>query len=177
MRLSPIVLALAATASARNVFRSGGQSLVKRDDNLKVPGENPLQFCNADRDEDLITIDEVTLSPNPPAAGTTLNIEASGTVNETILKGAYVKLEVKYGYIRLISTTADLCEQLGNVDLECPIEPGKLSITKTVDLPSQIPPGKYTVLADVYNDDDVHITCLTATVTFGGKSLGGMVDL
>ncbi len=37
--------------------------------------------------------------------------------------------------------------------------------------------GKYTVNADVYTKDDEHITCLTATVTFARKSLGGMFDL
>ncbi|KAH6856809.1 ML domain-containing protein [Chaetomium sp. MPI-CAGE-AT-0009] len=177
MRLSSIILALAASASARNVFRSGGQSLVKRGDPLDVPGENPLKFCDADRDADLITINEVALSPNPPQAGASLVIEASGLVKETISEGAYVDIEVKYGYIRLIKTRADLCKEIKNVDLECPIEPGKLSITKSVDLPKQIPPGKYTVRADVFNGNDKHVTCLTATVTFGANSLGGMVDL
>jgi hypothetical protein len=37
--------------------------------------------------------------------------------------------------------------------------------------------GKYTVKADVYTKDDDHITCLTATVVFGRKSLGGVFDL
>ena len=59
---------------------------------------------------------------------------------ETIEDGAYVVLQVKYGLIRLISTTASLCEQIKNVDMECPIEPGILTITKSVDLPKEIPP-------------------------------------
>lgn len=67
MRLSAAVLTLAASASARNVFRPEGQSLVKRDE-FDVPGENPLKFCEPDRGEDLITIDEVILAPNPPEA-------------------------------------------------------------------------------------------------------------
>lgn len=67
MRLSAIVLALAASVNARNVFRTEGQSLVKRDE-LDVPGENPLQFCDADRGDDIITIEEVILAPNPPQA-------------------------------------------------------------------------------------------------------------
>lgn len=49
-------------------------------------------------------------------------------------------LTVKYGLIRLISTKADLCEQIGEVDLECPLEAGDLAITKSVDLPAEIPP-------------------------------------
>lgn len=77
-------------------------------------------------------------------SGTTLVINAKGTVKDTILDGAYVNLEVKYGYIRLISTQADLCKEIKNVDLECPIEKGKLSITKSVDLPKEIPPVRPT---------------------------------
>ncbi|KAK4126650.1 hypothetical protein N657DRAFT_670620 [Parathielavia appendiculata] len=178
MKLSAIVLALAASVSARNVFRYEGQALVRRND-LDVPGQNPLKFCEADREKDIITIEEVILTPNPPEAGTTLVIEASGTVKETILDGAYVNLEVKYGYIRLINTQADLCKEIKNVDLECPIEKGKISIIKSIDLPKEIPPtkGKYNVQADVYSKDNEHITCLTATVIFGRKSLGGILDL
>ncbi|KAK4130010.1 hypothetical protein BT67DRAFT_248529 [Trichocladium antarcticum] len=177
MRLSTAVLALAAaSAHALNVYRNDGQSLVKRDE-LDVPGQNPLQFCDADRTDDIITIDEVILTPNPPLAGNTLLIAAKGTVKETIGEGAYAKIEVKYGYIRLVSTTADLCKEIKNVELECPVEKGDISILKSVDLPKEIPPGKYTVTADVYTKDDEHITCLTATVVFGRKTLGGMFDL
>lgn len=78
-------------------------------------------------------------------SGNTLVIEATGTVKEAIEDGAYVDLEVKYGYIRLISTRADLCKEIKNVDLECPIEKGKVSIIKSVDLPKEIPPVRTTL--------------------------------
>lgn len=61
-------------------------------------------------------------------------------MKETIKEGAYVQLVVKYGLIRLVNTRADLCEQVSNVDLECPIEEGRLSITKEVDIPKEVPP-------------------------------------
>ena len=73
-------------------------------------------------------------------SGEDLVIKAVGTVYETIEDGAYVVLQVKYGLIRLISTKASLCEQIQNVDMECPIEPGVLTITKSVELPKEIPP-------------------------------------
>ncbi|KAL2159400.1 hypothetical protein VTH06DRAFT_2404 [Thermothelomyces fergusii] len=178
MRPSAFLVALAASASA------SARALVPPEDrvaitlgNLDVPGENPLKFCDADRASDLITIEEVVLTPNPPEAGAALLIEATGTVKERILQGAYVNLEVKYGYIRLISTQADLCKEIQNVELECPIEKGKVTITKTVDLPKEIPPGKYTVQADVYTKDGEQITCLTATVHFKRRPLGGVSDL
>jgi hypothetical protein len=77
-----------------------------------------------------------------------------------------VHLSVKYGLITIIRQTADLCDTVKNVDLECPIKKGELALTKDVELPKQIPPGKYTVLADVVTKDDKKITCLTATVEF-----------
>jgi hypothetical protein len=170
MRFASTVAALLwAGVSARNVPRF--DQSVFADDPLDVPGQSPLKFCEADRAKDIITIEEVILSPNPPQAGATLTIEASGIVKEDITDGAYVKLQVKYGYIKLLDTQADLCEEIKNVDLECPIEKGKISITKEVELPKEIPPGKYTVQADVYTKDDDHITCLTATVFFGRKAI------
>ena len=73
-------------------------------------------------------------------SGQKLTIEASGSLKEKVEKGAYVALQVKYGLIRLVSTKADLCEQVSNVAMDCPIEKGKIVITKDVDLPKEIPP-------------------------------------
>lgn len=171
MRFASAVVALLsaglAPASA-GVLAERGQSVITTD--LKIPGDSPLELCDKDHSKDTITIDSVDLLPNPPKAGQELVIKASGTVKEKIEKGAYVLLQVKYGLIRLISTKADLCEQIENVDLECPIEEGKLSVVKSVDLPAEIPPGKYSVFADVYTADDEPITCLTATVVFSRDS-------
>lgn len=102
-------------------------------------------------------------------SGSELIIRAAGTVFEPIKEGAYINLSVKYGLIRLINTKADLCEQTEKADLKCPIEKGILSIEKAVDIPKEVPPGKYTVHAEVINFDDKPIACLEAQVTFGGK--------
>ncbi|KAJ3486358.1 hypothetical protein NLG97_g6635 [Lecanicillium saksenae] len=137
---------------------------------LGASDDHPQEHQNGNASADLITIKKVDLDPNPPKAGKELLIKASGTVKQRIEEGAYVKLTVKYGLIKLLTTTADLCEQIGNIDMKCPLEEGDQTIEKTVELPVEIPPGKYTVFADVYNADDTPITCLTATVTF---ALGG----
>lgn len=117
-------------------------------------------------------------------SGNTLTIEAFGTLSQKLEKGAYVRLQVKYGLIRLINMQQDLCDQVSNVDLECPVDKGKITIVKDVDLPKEIPPastrlslffslftnslhqGTYTVFADAYTKDKEHIICLEATVMF-----------
>jgi len=167
-----VSVACVAALSASNLVSAGswfGAGDVGVKDVKRVPGDSPLEFCDSDHEKDTVHIEQVDLLPNPPETGAELVIRATGTVFEPIEDGAYVKLVVKYGLIRLISTTADLCEQIGNVDLKCPIEKGVLSITKAVDIPKEVPPGTYHVFADVYNADDTPMTCLQATVSFGGK--------
>jgi len=130
-----------------------------------VPGENPLLYCG-DPADDILKIEKVDLSPNPPLPGKTLSIVASGIFKEKIEEGAKVHITVKYGLITLINQESDLCDVLGNVDLKCPLEKGEMALKKDVDLPAHIPPGKYTVLADVYTKDAEKITCLNAHVQF-----------
>lgn len=72
--------------------------------------------------------------------GQTLHIKATGYLKERVEAGAYVHIEVKYGYIKLVNQNIDLCENADQVSLKCPVEPGKLDLTKEVDLPKAIPP-------------------------------------
>ncbi|KAL5594351.1 hypothetical protein BROUX41_001286 [Berkeleyomyces rouxiae] len=160
-----------APVSAWSVLPNSGASVATG--KQKVPGNSPLTLCDGSHADDVVIIESVDLIPNPPKAGKELVIKAVGTVKEDIVQGAYVMLTVKYGLIRLLTTKADLCEEIHNVDLECPIKAGALSLTKNVTLPAEIPPGKYTVLADVYTVDEDPVTCLTAAVTFSPNVLGG----
>ncbi|KAF4126480.1 transfer protein [Geosmithia morbida] len=172
MRFSAVVACLTASlapAAALSIFNGKAPDALANED-LKVPGQSPLELCPGEHAKDLVEIKSVDLAPNPPRAGQELVIKAKGVIKQTIEEGAYVLLVVKYGLIRLITTKADLCKEIGNVDLECPLEAGDLEITKTVELPAEIPPGKYTVQADVYTAEDVPITCLTATVSFSRPS-------
>lgn len=116
-------------------------------------------------------------------SGQTLSIKATGILKEDVEEGAYADIVVKYGLITLLKTQIDLCEEIQKVDLKCPLKAGKMTLTKDVELPKQIPPvclhdpfssntalyvmqGKYTVTADVLTKDKENITCLKAQVAF-----------
>lgn len=152
---------LISAASFPSIFDPSQATLKTSERQFPVAGDNPLEFCQEPSNH-ILKIKEVDLSPNPPEPGKTLTIKASGTLSEKIVKGATVNLEVKWGLISLIHQTVDLCDQLKNVDMECPLEAGDMVLTKQVDLPKQIPPGKYSVLADVYDKDQKQVTCLKA---------------
>ena len=77
-------------------------------------------------------------------SGTQLTIEAKGNFTKEDQKKAYVDLSIKYGLIRIINQRADLCDQMKNIDEECPLE-GDKTITKNVDLPKEIPPVRFYV--------------------------------
>jgi len=156
----PILASLSTAASLKSPASPLGGST-----GPKVPGENPLTFCS-DPNKYLIKIDRADLVPNPPLPGQTLSIYAAGTVKRPILEGSRVSLIVKYGYIKLISQDLDLCENLHELDMECPIEAGHLILQKEVDLPKAIPPGKYTVQATVFNQDGDEVICLNGEVFF-----------
>lgn len=74
MKVSTLLLAvvspLVASASSNFLGGVGGiisskQEVISQD--LSVPGSNPLYFC-ADPADNLLTIDNVELAPNPPEA-------------------------------------------------------------------------------------------------------------
>ncbi|RVX67273.1 hypothetical protein B0A52_09310 [Exophiala mesophila] len=166
MKVSSVVLALlsATAVSSRSLFGSSQNALVD-EPKFPVPGKNPLNFC-ADPKDYILTVDFVDLVPNPPVPGEKLTIIANGTFSKDIDPGATVFLQVKYGLITLIKQEADLCDNLGQIDLSCPLKEGALSLVKEVDIPKQVPPGKYTVLADVNTVDKEKVTCMESTVTF-----------
>ena len=103
------------------------------------------KYC-ADPTDYILSIDYVNLDPNPPTAGSNLSITAAGTFAKDVEAGAKVFLQVKFGLITLIKQEADLCDQIGNVDLSCPLKKGPMSFTKTV-----------------YKEE---VTCLESTVFF-----------
>ncbi|KAI6823188.1 hypothetical protein KC340_g9315 [Hortaea werneckii] len=163
---------LASTATAKSLWGSSPNISPNTDGSLSVPGENPLQHCE-DPKNDILTLKSVDLTPNPPKAGQTLQITAKGTLSEDVDKGSEVHLTVKYGLITIIRQTADLCDTITKVDLSCPLKKDEQTeLTKSVELPKEIPPGKYSVIADVYNADKKKVTCLTATVEFHRKKDG-----
>lgn len=70
MRFSAALTCLVACAAPITAAALNGRSGVKAadDDDHKVPGESPLQLCPGEHDKDLIEIESVDLTPNPPKA-------------------------------------------------------------------------------------------------------------
>jgi hypothetical protein len=142
LALVTIVGTLVVGVLTKNVFQPPSQQnpLISPFDSNKVPGKSPVEICSLSPSDDLVIIEYINLTPNPPQAGQNLTIDAMGYLKVDIEEGAYANFEVKYGFIKLLTGTADLCEKAAEVDLECPIKKGQIKVQKVVELPAQIPP-------------------------------------
>ncbi|GMM57275.1 sterol transporter [Maudiozyma humilis] len=133
-----------------------------------IAGGSPLQQCDLEEAQ-LLDVRTIELLPNPPQRGANLTIRASGKVLTTVEQGAYVDVEVRLGYIKLITQRFDLCEVLSENDiegLECPVQPGEYDLAKIVQIPAEVPPGRYNVLGRAYTAKDELLTCITGDIVF-----------
>jgi hypothetical protein len=134
-----------------------------------VPGDSPLCFCD-DPSGDILKIKDISLSPNPPVPGQKLFIKALGDLRSTVCGPIIVRLTVQYGYITIFNKPLDMCDYKDEIEPgmeKCEFKPKLYNITKTADIPKQIPPGVYTVTANAETEAGKTITCLTAKVQMG----------
>ncbi|KAI8373157.1 ML domain-containing protein [Radiomyces spectabilis] len=119
--------------------------------------------------DDILEIDYITLDPDPPMRGQNLTIDFKGTLSKEVPEGTVAHVEVKFGRISLLRKDFDLCHEIENLEEHCPIPKGELVFTKQVTLPSQIPPGRYTVKAVIDTPDDEEVACLIGRATFSRR--------
>ncbi|KAH8554685.1 ML domain-containing protein [Umbelopsis sp. PMI_123] len=129
-------------------------------------------ITNCGNDNDILSIDYINLTPDPPVKGETLDIEFKGWLSEEVVNGSYIDLTVKFGVVKLLQKRLDLCDQAKEIDTQCPIPAGEFTFTKSVDLPKEIPGGKYTVNAKINLPDEREITCLNGVATFPRQRFG-----
>lgn len=73
MRLSAALIALTAGVAQAGFGDYFGGSQVTINEDLKIPGDSPLELCPKAHDLDILTIKKVDLAPNPPQACVTLD--------------------------------------------------------------------------------------------------------
>ncbi|KAF8943869.1 Phosphatidylglycerol/phosphatidylinositol transfer protein [Haplosporangium gracile] len=158
MRLSSVVVSLVcafgltSAASINNPFSF-------------VPDPATIDECGTETD--LLKLVSYQLNPNPPLKGEVLVIDAEGFLKEDVVQGAVINLIVKIGLIKLLTKKLDFCEESAKIDKPCPLKAGEQFLHHEVELPKDIPPGKYFVNVKVRNPDDKQVTCLNARANFG----------
>jgi hypothetical protein len=88
---------------------------------------------------DLLKLDELTLTPDPPKKGSKVNIAFKGELKDTITPGAKLNIKVKWGIIQVIDKTYDFCEEAKKFGASCPMYTGPQSLSQSLDVPSSVP--------------------------------------
>lgn len=158
-----------------SLFALGVQAMVPpRFPSKPIPGDSPIEKCELTSPQ-LLDIHQINLTPNPPVRDSNLTVEATGWLASKVDEGSYVDVEVRLGYIKLLTQRFDLCDLLDQQpsdedevqgNMQCPVAQGEHKLHTTVKIPREVPMGKYTFVARAYSQEDVLLTCLTGDFMF-----------
>ena len=129
-------------------------------------GNEILSDCG--NDTDILHLHYVYLDPPQPQRGQPMKITAEGLLDDDIVEGTKVHVLAKMGVVKLLDKVFDFCQEvIQHVDMQCPVNKGLIKLEKVVDIPSEVPPGKFYVQARVFmpDGDDRQVACLRGTVT------------
>ncbi|PWY97105.1 hypothetical protein BCV70DRAFT_196063 [Testicularia cyperi] len=133
------------------------------------PGSGGWQWSSCGSGDEIVDVESITVSPDPPVPGRNLTVRAKGSIKDNVSDGTFADVVVKLGLIRLLARRFDVCEEAraNNADLQCPLSPGSYELEHTVALPREIPPGKFNVQITGKNQDDSDLLCLNLAIQFG----------
>ncbi|KIM67245.1 hypothetical protein SCLCIDRAFT_1210755 [Scleroderma citrinum Foug A] len=126
------------------------------------------EYTNCGNSDDVIQLESLSVSPDPPKPGQELTITAVGVALKPIKEGASADVVVKLGLIKLLQKTFDVCEEArtANASVQCPVEEGRYTVVQSVVLPKEIPRAKFTVSVRAYTADEEDMLCLDLAVNF-----------
>lgn len=110
------------------------------------------RICNAE--SNTFHLDTLEITPDPPVKGKELIVMVEGSLDTEISQGSSMDIVVKFNRITLLKRRLDFCDELENASgspVKCPIAAGPKKWIIHVDLPSQIPSGRYS--ADIQLTD------------------------
>ncbi|KAL1412898.1 Phosphatidylglycerol/phosphatidylinositol transfer protein [Vanrija albida] len=176
MHLAPL-LSLAALASARFVtpdpfagadLAAGVAARGLKANDGDVHAAASWRWSDCGLPSDAITIESISVSPDPPKPGENLTVTVQATANDLVEEGAYADVTVKLGLIKLLQKRFDVCEEArnANASVQCPVQPGEYTVVQTVALPEEIPKAKFVVNIRGYTVDDDDLACLDLVVDF-----------
>ncbi|KAI9307626.1 ML domain-containing protein [Cunninghamella echinulata] len=143
---SVTVLVLAAFSSASIIPKS-------------VDATSTYTLCG-DPSTHLLAVTSADYNPKPPVAGKPLTVAVAGDLKANIDQGASIKVTVSAGGLTVWQDTYDVCQEAEKIGKSCPLAPGPYEFSKSVTVPSIIPPGTYTLKAAATTVDGKAITCI-----------------
>lgn len=134
--------------------------MISNVNNRLLSFSDSMEDCG--QDGDILKIDSLDISPDPPQRGQDLTVLLTGTLSQDVVKGSKAQVKVKLGFIQLLDQQFDLCEKSSTVDMDCPIRKGPIEINKSFAIPNELPKGRYNLHVETTNADGSRIACVQA---------------
>ena len=136
---------------------------------LASPGPITWELCSGPLAHGYFDSVEIINNPVVPKENTT--VYGYGKVDKTITEGAVWKLTASYMGVQMVEEKGSLCEDStinlplnsGNIyinGLNCPQEPGKVSVVEKAIFNIKPPMGTYSIECQMYDQDGEEILCM-----------------
>ncbi|KAF7729850.1 Phosphatidylglycerol/phosphatidylinositol transfer protein [Apophysomyces ossiformis] len=101
----------------------------------EIKATNSVTSCGSA--SDLLTIDSIQYSPNPPVPGQEFTVDFKGSLSGPIPDGTTAALTIALGGVDLINQTLDFCSKLApQLGQTCPVAAGPVNLHKSLQFPS-----------------------------------------
>ncbi|EIN04960.1 hypothetical protein PUNSTDRAFT_116237 [Punctularia strigosozonata HHB-11173 SS5] len=136
-----------------------------------VRAKTSWRWLDCGSSTDVVRIESIEVSPDPPEKGKDLSIEVTGNAGEVVEDGAFADVTVKIGPLRVLQKRYDLCEEArnANASIQCPIDEGRHIVNQTVTLPKEIPNALYRINVRGYTMNDEDMVCIDLDVDFRNR--------
>jgi ML domain-containing protein len=111
-------------------------------------------------------LESISVSPDSPEPGHELTWTVRGNLAKPLNAGAYVRVMVKLGLVKLLMKTFDLEEVLRKMGVATPVPAGDFELVHTVTVPKDTPRAKLSISADAYTADEEDLFAVVFKVDF-----------
>lgn len=112
--------------------------------------KTPATINNCALSDDVMSVSEILLIPNPPEKNSNVSLVISGNLTQDLTTDSYMLVSLKKGPIKFPKIKMNLCDF---IQQECPIKKGYTDIKLKFEIPKEIPGGSYDVETVMYNGD------------------------
>jgi hypothetical protein len=122
----------------------------------------PLTSCGGSTDT--FTLGDVVLTPYPVQIGRPLVVSATGLLSKAVVEGATLQATAKFGFIKVLDETFDLCAEAAKTGKPCPLGEGEASLQVIQDIPGAAPEVTVNLEIRGKNADGSPLTCLKGKI-------------
>ena len=104
------------------------------------------------------------LSPDDITSNEILNVTVDMTLQDgETVTGGTIKLKVQSNGYNIFTSDFDLCQELSQVGLSCPLSPGNYHVFKQIDIPFIPYGGNLNATAQMYDQSNTLLVCMSVS--------------